>query len=287
MCIYKQNATRLWLRRGRNRHGYRPIGVFDSGLGGLTVVRQLIEQLPKEDIVYFGDTARVPYGSRSRDTLELYTRQDCGFLQTRDVKTIIAACGTVSSVAPHVLAELPLPAIGVVEATADAALAATRTGRIGVIGTSATIRAGAFRRRLEQGNPAVQVTSVACPLFVPLVENGWIQPDNAVTRQTAEIYLRSVKEAEVDTLILGCTHFPLLAPIIEQVLPGVTLINSGREAAIRCAGILQQQGLLSEQPPFLRQRPGGRFSSVATMFLGQPIRDDVEWVRLETIESAG
>ena len=270
----------------------RPIGVFDSGLGGWTVVRQLIEQLPKEDIVYFGDTARVPYGSRSRDTLELYTRQDCGFLQTRDVKMIIAACGTVSSVAPHVLAELPLPAIGVVEATADAALAATRTGRIGVIGTPATIRAGAFRRRLEQGNPAVQVTSVACPLFVPLVENGWIQPDNAVTRQTAEIYLRSVKEAEVDTLILGCTHFPLLAPIIEQVLPGVTLINSGREAAIRCAGILQQQGLLSD-----RQRPGNHhfcvsdrvddFSSVATMFLGQPIRDDVERVRLETIESAG
>ena len=114
----------------------RPIGVFDSGLGGLTVVRQLIEQLPKEDIVYFGDTARVPYGSRSRDTLELYTRQDCGFLQTRDVKMIIAACGTVSSVAPHVLAELPLPAIGVVEATADAALAATRDHSRGGVPTT-------------------------------------------------------------------------------------------------------------------------------------------------------
>lgn len=269
----------------------RPIGVFDSGLGGLTVVRQLMEQLPQEDIVYFGDTGRVPYGTRSRDTIETYTQQDCSFLRSRDVKMIIAACGTVSSVAPHILAKLDLPAIGVVESAADAALAVTHTGRIGVIGTAATIRAGSFRHRMEKAKSSVQVTGVACPLFVPLVENGWIQPDNAVTRQTAEIYLQPIKEAGVDTLILGCTHFPLLAPIIGQLLPGVTLIDSGREAAIRCAGMLQQQGLLTD-----RQRPGSHrfcvsdhvedFSKVASMFLGQPVQGDTEWVRLETIESA-
>ena len=271
----------------------RPIGVFDSGLGGLTAVRQLRRVLPGEDIVYFGDTGRVPYGSRGQDIIVQYARQDIRFLLSRDVKFIIAACGTVSSTyPPEEAARLPVPFTGVVGATARAAVDATRNRRIGIIGTAATVRSGSYAAVIRDMLPEVEIFAKACPMFVPLVENGWIQPDNAVTRQTAEIYLRSVKEAEVDTLILGCTHFPLLAPIIEQVLPGVTLINSGREAAIRCAGILQQQGLLSD-----RQRPGNHhfcvsdrvddFSSVATMFLGQPIRDDVERVRLETIESAG
>lgn len=270
----------------------RPIGVFDSGLGGLTVVRQLLQQLPQEDIVYFGDTGRVPYGTRSRETIETYTRQDCGFLQSRHVKMIIAACGTVSSVAPHILAGLPLPAIGVVESAADAAVAASKNRRIGVIGTAATVRAGSFRRRMEAQAPDVEVTSVACPLFVSLVENGWIAPDHPVTKQTADIYLQPLKEAGVDTLILGCTHFPLLAPIIQQVLPGVTLIDSGKEAAIRCAAILRENDLLAD-----RQTEGERrycvsdhaedFSAVASMFLGQPVREDTELIRLETIEAVG
>lgn len=267
----------------------RPIGVFDSGLGGLTVVRQLMEQLPQEDIVYFGDTGRVPYGTRSRETIETYTRQDCSFLQSRDVKMIIAACGTVSSVAPAVLEGLPLPAIGVVESAADAAVAASQTGRIGVIGTAATIRAGAFRRRMESVRPDVQITDIPCPLFVPLVENGWIDVGNPVTRQTAEIYLRPLRQAGVDTLILGCTHFPLLRPVIADLLPGVTLIDSGREAAVRCAGMLHEQGLLAR-----RERAGDcrycvsdhaeDFSRVASMFLGRPVSGSTEWVRLETIE---
>lgn len=270
----------------------RPIGVFDSGLGGLTVVRQLLQQLPGEDIVYFGDTGRVPYGTRSRATIETYTRQDCGFLQSRNVKMIIAACGTVSSVAPHILEQLPLPAIGVVESAADAALAASPGKRIGVIGTAATIHAGAFRRRMEEQAAGVQVTGVACPLFVPLVENGWIEPNHPVTQKTAEIYLQPLREAEVDTLILGCTHFPLLAPVIAQVLPGVTLIDSGKEAARRCAAILRQRELLAD-----RQTGGEHhycvsdhaedFSAVASMFLGQPVREDTELIRLETIEAVG
>lgn len=268
----------------------RPIGVFDSGLGGLTVVRQLIEHLPQEDIVYFGDTGRVPYGTRSRQTLYGYTRQDCAFLQSRGVKMIIAACGTVSSVAPHILEQLPVPAIGVVESAAAAAAAASQNGCIGVIGTSATIRAGAFQRQVQQCRPEAQVTGVACPLFVPLVENGWIEPGNPVTRQTAEIYLQPMKEAGVDTLILGCTHFPLLRPFLAGILPGVTLIDSGRQAALRCAEILREQGLMAQ-----REREGTRhfcvsdrtddFSKVASMFLGQPVEEDTEWIRLETLES--
>lgn len=269
----------------------RPIGVFDSGLGGLTVVRQLLQQLPGEDIVYFGDTGRVPYGTRSRDTIETYTRQDCGFLQSRDVKMIIAACGTVSSVAPHILSNLHLPAIGVVESAADAAVAASQNHRIGVIGTAATVRSGSFRKRMEEQDPKVEVTAVACPLFVPLVENGWIEEDHPVTKKTAEIYLQPFLDAGVDTLILGCTHFPLLTPIIRQVLPGVTLIDSGKEAAIRCAFILKEQDLLSDKESgscrYCVSDHAEDFSAVASMFLGQPVQEDTELIRLETIESVG
>ncbi|MGI6263986.1 MAG: glutamate racemase [Acutalibacteraceae bacterium] len=268
----------------------RAIGVFDSGLGGLTVVRQLIDQLPGEDVVYFGDTGRVPYGTRSRETIERYTRQDCRFLQSRNVKMIIAACGTVSSVAPHILEKLPLPAIGVVEAAADAAVAASKNRRIGVIGTAATVRSGSFERRIKAAAADAEVTAIACPLFVPLVENGWIEPDNPVTRQTAAVYLRPLREAGVDTLILGCTHFPLLAPIIAQVLPGVTLIDSGKEAARRCAVILRQQDLLADRPTGGKHRycvsdHAADFSRVASMFLGQPVQADTEWVGLEEIET--
>ncbi len=266
----------------------RPIGVFDSGLGGLTVVRELLRELPGENIVYFGDTGRVPYGTRSRQTIETYTRQDCSFLQGRDVKMIIAACGTVSSVAPHILAELDVPAIGVVESAADAALAATKNGHIGIIGTAATVSSGSYKQRMQAKNPAVEVTAVACPLFVPLVENGWIEKGHPVTTPAAELYLQPLKEAGVDTLILGCTHFPLLAPIIADILPGVTLIDAGREAARRCARILKEQDLLAdrevgEQQYCVSDHPAD-FSAVASMFLGQPVEKETRLVRLETIE---
>ncbi|MBQ3093649.1 MAG: glutamate racemase, partial [Clostridia bacterium] len=195
----------------------RPIGVFDSGLGGLTVVRQLLNELPGEHIVYFGDTGRVPYGTRSADTIRRYTAEDCRFLSRFDVKLIIAACGTASSAGKDVLKQQPIPAIGVVEAAANKAVAATRTGRIGVIGTAATVRTDAFGTHIRAKRPDAEVFSQACPLFVPLVENGWIDEHDEVTIATAKRYLAPLIEADIDTLIMGCTHFPLLAPILHNL----------------------------------------------------------------------
>lgn len=268
----------------------RPIGVFDSGLGGLTVVRQLLRELPGEDIVYFGDTGRVPYGNRSREIIEKYARQDCRFLMGMDVKMIIAACGTVSSSAPHVLGELGLPAIGVVEPTADAAVAATRNKRIGVIGTAATIRSGAFLDRIHRADPSIQVLAEACPLFVPLVESGWIGREDPVTRPAVERYLRPLRDAGIDTLILGCTHFPLLEPLIADYLgEGVTLIDAGQQAAMACARRLRADDALNltrkagECRYFVSDQPEG-FSRVAAMFLGREVEAAVELVDIDCID---
>lgn len=268
----------------------RPIGVFDSGLGGLTVVRQLMREMPGEDILYFGDTGRVPYGTRSQETIERYARQDCRFLIGKDVKMIIAACGTVSSSAPHILGELPVPAIGVVEPAANAAVKATRNGRIGIIGTAATVRSGAFHKLMGKLDPSLHLFSQACPLFVPLVENGWIDRRDEVTRLTAQRYLQPLKELGIDTLILGCTHFPLLAPIIGDILgDGVTLIDAGQQAAIICAEKLHEADALN-----LTKRMGLRrffvsdcpddFSRVAAMFLGTEVDGEVETVNIDTID---
>lgn len=267
----------------------RPIGVFDSGLGGLTAVRQLLSRLPRERIVYFGDTGRVPYGTRGDAVIEKYAAEDCRFLLRHDVKLIIAACGTVSSVAPHILAGLPVPAIGVVEPAAKAAAAATKNGRIGIIGTAATVRSRSFAKRIEAIDPALQVFSQACPLFVPLVENGWIDPDDEVTRLTAERYLTPLKDHGVDTLIMGCTHFPLLAKQLAAVLgEGVTLIDAGEEAAKACEAILREQDALGTADAdggcefYITDRPQN-FAAVAEMFLGRTVRQDVEVVDLDTL----
>lgn len=267
----------------------RPIGVFDSGLGGLTVVRELMRELPGEDIVYFGDTGRVPYGTRSRETIQKYARQDCRFLLRERVKRIIAACGTVSSAAPDVLRELPVPATGVVEPAADAAAAATRNGRIGVLGTTATIRSGAFRRRIEQKRPGALVMPQACPLFVPLVENGWIGRGDEVTALTVRRYLAPLKEAGVDTLILGCTHFPLLADVIGDEMGGVTLIDAGRAAAEACARDLRSSDALhtpgcgGTHRFYVSDQPED-FSRVAELFLGCAVREDVSVLDIETVD---
>lgn len=225
----------------------RPIGVFDSGLGGLTAVRQLTAGMPDETIVYFGDTGRVPYGSRSRDTIRRYARQDAAFLLSQDVKMVIAACGTVSSVAADLGESLPVPFLGVLAPTARAAAAATKTGKIGVIGTTATIRSGSYRRALAAIDPTLQVFDRDCPLFVPLVENGYFGADNAVTRLVARDYLKDIRAAGVDTLILGCTHYPLIAPIIADLMgPEVALIDPGRETALAARDALASAGLLRE-----------------------------------------
>lgn len=262
----------------------RAIGVFDSGLGGLTAVRYLQNLLPNENIIYFGDTGRVPYGTRSRGTIRRYTEEDCRLLLEHDVKFIIAACGTVSSVSPDILAGLPVPAIGVVSPTAQAAAMATKNKRIGILGTAATIRSASFEKALLSIDPTIEVTATPCPLFVPLVESGWIAENDEVAVPMVRRYLASVKAANVDTLILGCTHFPLLAPIIRNELgEGITLIDSGRETAALCAQLLRERDALADRESgsaqfFVSDQPEG-FSRVAEIFLGKSVRETVEMIR--------
>lgn len=270
----------------------RPIGVFDSGLGGLTAVRRLQEILPDEDIIYFGDTGRVPYGTRSEDTIKRYAAQDCRLLLDKDVKFIIAACGTVSSVACDVLEGLPVPAIGVVEPTAVAAAAATHNGKIGIIGTAATIRSASFEHALLSIDRHLSITAVPCPLLVPLVENGWITPGDEVTTPAVRRYLHIIKEAGVDTLILGCTHFPILAPIIQEELGDhVRLIDSGHETARQCAAMLPAEARHAPSGNgnchfYVSDQPGG-FSQVAEIFLGHPVQQEVTMVSPEFIVQRG
>ena len=224
----------------------RPIGVFDSGLGGLTAVRELQRLLPAEDIIYFGDTGRVPYGGRSRETIIRYARQDVAFLRTFDLKAIVIACGTVSTTALDVLAaENPIPVLGVVAPAAAAAARATKNGQIGLIGTQASIRSGAYERLIQAQNPAAQVLSQPCPLFVPLVEEGWLKDE--ITVAVARRYLEPLLQQEIDTLILGCTHYPLLRSLLKELVGDqVTLVNPAYETALELKRMLEEQGLLRE-----------------------------------------
>lgn len=225
-----------------------PIGVFDSGLGGLTAVRELRRILPGEDIVYFGDTGRVPYGTRGVDVIVRYAKQDIAFLLEQNVKYVMAACGTVSSTLPEAYTRtLPVPYTGVVQSAAVAAVRATRTGLIGVIGTPATVKSGSYNAAIAALMPGARIVATACPLFVPLVENGYFGADNAVTRLVARDYLKDIRAAGVDTLILGCTHYPLIAPIIADLMgPEVALIDPGRETALAARDALASAGLLRE-----------------------------------------
>lgn len=257
----------------------RPIGVFDSGLGGLTGVRELRRLLPGEDIVYFGDTGRVPYGSRSHETILQYARQDIAFLLSQNVKCIMAACGTVSSTYPaEEAAKLPVPYMGVVAAAARRAARATRSRKIGVIGTSATIRSHSYEQMLRRLVPGVEITARPCPLFVPLVENGYVD-GAADRRQVTELviaqYLEPVRAAGVDTLILGCTHYPLLAGMIGAYMgPGVTLIDPGQAAADDLGMLLAGKGLRSGRTEggrtrfFVSDVPDS-FVRTADLFLGE------------------
>lgn len=262
----------------------RPIGVFDSGLGGLTAVKELQRILPHEDIVYFGDTGRVPYGSRSRETIVRYARQDMAFLRSKGVKMIVAACGTVSSVAEGLGDGLDIPFTGVLTPAAAAAAAATKNGRVGVIATTATIRSGSYRRRLARIRPDIEVFEKDCPLFVPLVENGFVEDGNEVTRLVAEQYLAPLRGEGIDTLILGCTHYPIIRKIISGVMgENVAMIDSGRETALFCGTILERQKLLNgegkagEASFFVSDRVEG-FSTVAGIFLGRNVDCEVHWV---------
>ena len=260
----------------------RPIGVFDSGLGGLTTVRELRHLLPGEDIVYFGDTGRVPYGSRSAETIVKYARQDVAFLRTFDLKAIVIACGTVSTTALDVLAaENPIPVLGVVAPAAAAAAQTTRNGKIGLIGTQASIRSGAYERLIHKENPEAQVLSQPCPLFVPLVENGRFRRGDIVIETVAAEYLAPMKKAGVDTLVLGCTHYPLLEGVIAACMgPDVKLVNAGAEGARAVARALEGADALSPNISggryryFVSDRQED-FSRLASIFLGWDVTEAV------------
>ena len=257
----------------------RPIGVFDSGLGGLTAVRQLRRVLPGEDIVYFGDTGRVPYGSRGRDIIVQYARQDIRFLLQQDVKFIIAACGTVSSTyPPEEAARLPVPFTGVVGATARAAVDATRNRKIGIIGTAATVRSGSYAAIIRDMMPDVQIFARACPMFVPLVENGRVHRGDVVIETVVKEYLTPLKDAGVDTLILGCTHYPLLEEVIGDFMgPDVTLIDSGAEAANLASTQFDPNEGTGTTQYFVSDDPQG-FDQLAELFLQEKVDVGAELV---------
>ena len=225
----------------------RPIGVFDSGLGGLTTVKKLMEYLPEEDIIYLGDTGRVPYGSRSRETIIKYALQDAAFLAGFNIKAMVIACNTACSVAYDILGRIyDMPVYEVIRAPSEAAAALTKNDKVGIIGTSATIRSGAYEAALKSIKPELRVIPVACPLFVPLVENGRTAGDDTAALIIAEDYLSLLREARIDTLILGCTHYPLLYGVISKVMgPGVELVDSGTETAKLVARDLLARDMLS------------------------------------------
>jgi glutamate racemase len=250
----------------------QPIGVFDSGIGGLTVLKELLEHLPGESFVYFGDTARVPYGNKSPETVQRFSRENVRLLLDRGVKMVVVACNTATAEAlPMIEREFDVPIIGVIEPGARAAVAATRAQRIGVIGTVGTIRSGAYQKKIKALDPDAKVVASACPLFVPLVEEGWI--DTPVTRLVVEQYLRPYVGSTVDTLVLGCTHYPLLKPVIALALgDGVTLVDSAIETAREVSRVLRERKLsgsgggdfhliLSDTSP--------TFGDIASRFLGR------------------
>ena len=223
-----------------------PIGVFDSGAGGLTVVREIIRQLPSENIVYFGDTARVPYGTKSRDTVIHYSEQIVNFLQTKQVKAIVIACNTATAYALDVLKEkLDIPIIGVVRPGAITAVNATQNGRIGIIATEGTVGSGIYPKVIKEYNSEIQVVQKACPLFVSLVEEGWT--NDPITDEVAKRYLRSLLDSNIDTLVLGCTHYPLLRKTIGRLVgEKVTLVNPAYETACSLREMLKSEGLYRE-----------------------------------------
>lgn len=227
----------------------KAIGVFDSGMGGLTCVAEIMKLMPNENIIYFGDTARVPYGNRSRETILEYARQDVNFVKKHDVKMIIAACGTVSSAVGQAKDfGGGVPFTGVVIPAVQAACAATRSGRIGVIGTAATIRSGAYGKAIRTIRQDAVIIGNACPLFVPLVENGITDKDDIVVKTMVSRYLEPIKRENVDTLILGCTHYPLLHDAIAEYMgEGVKLISSGAEAAKYTMNMLAMNNMLSSR----------------------------------------
>ncbi len=261
----------------------RPIGAFDSGLGGLSVIKELEKVLPNENFVYFGDTGRVPYGTKSSETIVKYALEDEALLLSKGVKLIIAACGTVSSVASHTGKTLPVPFIEVVTPASLSAAKATKNNKIGIMGTSATVNSRSYEKVIREILPTAEITSVACPMFVQLVENGWIDRYDEVAIATAKRYLEPLMNAGVDTIILGCTHFPILSDIIADIVgESVTLINAGKCAADAAADYLKLKNMLTDSLDngnceFYVSDKTQNFSSVASTLLGRDISSSVKF----------
>lgn len=257
-----------------------PIGVFDSGVGGLTVAREIMRQMPDERIIYFGDTARVPYGSKSKETVIRYSKQIIRFLNAQGVKSIVIACNTASACAlEEVERELKIPILGVINAGARTAVQATKNGKIGIIGTEGTIRSGMYTEVLKSMYPSVEVSEKSCPLFVPLVEEGLLH--DSVTDEIASRYLSVLKEKYIDTLILGCTHYPLLRSTLARVMgDGVSLVNPAYETALELKGLLEDKGLSIEEPygkdeqyQFFVSDLAEKFTRFATSILPKEVKE--------------
>lgn len=280
-------------RKRQRKPADAPIGVFDSGLGGLTVVRSIMQRLPHESIIYFGDTARVPYGPKGAETVERYSREIATLLRDQGVKALVVACNTATAHAlPSLVAGFDFPVLGVIGPGARAAARATKTGHVGVIATAGTITSHAYERALRQASPGVRVTARACPLFVPLVEEAWIDTDatRLIAREYLEPFMRDATRgaaADVpDTIVLGCTHYPMLKRVIgETVGRGIRLVDSGEETAAELAEVLAAKGLLSSRTDGARYRfiasdSPLQFLRVGERFLGAPI----DRVELRTVD---
>ena len=259
-----------------------PIGVFDSGIGGLTVVSEMMRQLPHESIIYFGDTARVPYGPKSPDTVRRYSHEITTFLRAEGVKAVVVACNTATAHAlPMLREELPVPVVGVVDPGARAAVDASRGGVVGVIGTKGTIASGAYERAIRALAPDIRIVARACPLLVPLVEEGWT--DAEATEIIAREYLAPMSAETIDTLVLGCTHYPLLKPLLARILgESVRLIDSARETAAETGRVLDSKGLRGAvrgpvRHRFIASDAPQQFLELGQRFLGSAIE------RVETL----
>ncbi|NLO39008.1 MAG: glutamate racemase [Ruminiclostridium sp.] len=262
----------------------RPIGVFDSGLGGLTVLKEIRKLLPEESVIYFGDNGRTPYGTKSKQTVIKYTRQIVSFLLSMDVKLLVVACNTISALAlPELRPSIHVPVLEVIEPGSVSALKKTRTGRIGVIATPATVTSGVYREAIHHRNPGVLIFQKACPLFVNLVEEGWW--DNEITRMVATEYLTELKSESIDTLVLGCTHYPLLSEAIRKVMgDGVVQVSSAEELAIALKELLKAQSLYaagaSANYQYYTSDSVEKFEELGKLILGEKI-DNVHRVDLD------
>lgn len=255
--------------------GDAPIGVFDSGIGGLTVLKELLAHLPGETFVYFGDTARVPYGTKSAETVRRFSRENVRLLLDRGVKSVVVACNTASAEAlPMLQREFALPIVGVIEPGVRAAVAASGSGRIGVIGTAGTIRSGAYQAGIRLLKENADITAAPCPLFVPLAEEGWI--DHPVTEMVAREYLNEFRTRDIDALVLGCTHYPLLKSVISRVMgASVELVDSAVETAREMKRIIQSEDIIggggNGNFSVILSDTSPTFEEIAQRFLGRDI----------------